>query len=416
MPAVALRRFQVPPRALNDLGGPPPLDLGAGIPYGDGAELTPPGPPPLDRELLLYPQLQAANPVPLEQREDLAMNSPTADWMFEPYQPTEQELQTRPPLQGRPGERPGGLRRALAKILPIARDLAMSTAAGANEPTAIGGLGAGIAQNEAQQQARRSMELKAIHDWQKMQVEAAKTQAEIEKMGAETVRGKAEAEKARKETELLPGREESQAALRSAQAAASRDLGTWNQARTKAEQALLAAGEPAARVKERSARAANYEMENRWIQEGLDSGLRRTEAELNAAQRRRQLAEAQKAEAETAGMPEENARKKLMADAMYQNSVAAMQRAAALLQQQGQLRPADLVRAEAAYDTARSRILAARANELGDKSFYDQQLADLERRHQALQQEMRRRQTPAMDGGPPALPAPGGGAPVNPYR
>ena len=292
----ALRRFQLPPRPLNDLGGPPPLALGGGIPYGDGAELTPPGPPPLDRELLLYPQLQAPNPVPLEQREDLAMASPTADWMFEPYRPTEQELQVRPALQRRPGERPGGLRRALAKILPIARDLAMSTAAGANEPTAIGGLGAGIAQSEARQRADETRQLQAIHNWQKMQVEAAKTQAEIEKMGAET-------EKAREEKRLLEPKYKSDAELKTQQAAAARDRAAYDAELTRHKEYYRKKGGIETDIGEKAVRAANYTLRNKMLQEELDSGKTRKLAELSVDQRLRIVADTKRIEALTAEIP-----------------------------------------------------------------------------------------------------------------
>lgn len=444
MPA-PLRRFQMPPRPLDDLGGPPPIDLGGGIPYAGGVDYPDAGgPPPLTLENMAVPQDYLNAPMygdlgwrppdipesfevasrsglapgiePSEEEltrvfgRDLALAAPGPS-ANSAFIPTEEDLRLPANRVGLNPQRPsgGGLRRVLAKVLPIARELAASTAAGASQPTAIGGLGAGLATSEQRAQQQQMRDLKAIHDWQKMQIEAQKTQAEIEKMGAETERGRAEAGKARQETELMPGREESQAQLRAAQAAAARDLGEYNRERARHQQALIAAGVPEAEASERAARAANYRMNNRWIQEGLDSGLRRAEAEKLAAERRRAVALAEKAEAETENMPEELRIKGLMADATYRNSVAALQRAAALAQT-GQIRPGDILRATNAYTAARARLGAAMSNAIG-KPARDAIQAEIQKL-EALYAPLLKQQSTPGGGGPPALP--GGGVAARP--
>lgn len=415
MPA-ALRRFVPPPRPLDDLGGPPPISLNGGIPYAGGVDFPDEGPPPLDPQAVAQ-VLQGGHPVPLEQRQDMAIDSPTSDWMFEDYRPTESEMQVRPEMQGRPGKPGGGLRRTLATILPIAQDLVAGAAAGSQAPTFAQGLGAGLSQHERQQQQREDRALKTYFAQQKVENDRQKLQLEASKVGAESEWRRAQAGEARERTKVIGPEAQSKQELQAAQAAAAKDLGLYNQARAAHQRALVKAGVPEAEAAEKAARAANFTVRTKLVQEEIDSGKTRREAELLADQRLRAVAQTAKFNAEAAALTDpnspQNRTRQMFADAAVQNAAASLRRAT-LMAQQGQLKPADLIRAKGLYDSNRTRLMTALANTFDDDSKFmiENQLYELENEHQAFMKQIQGMGTPG--GGPPPLP--GAGAPANPYR
>lgn len=368
MPA-SPRPFILPPRRPNllDIGGPPPLPELGGIPYAGGVDLTQAGPPPLDPQTT-SDLLQGGPPVPLETRQELAINSPSADWMYQPYQPAEQELQLRQPVQGRPARPVGGLRRALTTILPLARDLAASSAAGASSPTFIGGLGAGLQQSEADQQRREKRALgqyfqqqKLEYDRQKLEIEARKAQADIEKAYAE-------AGEARERTKQIAPKQKSLSEYQTAQAAQATQHAEYYKMYAEEKKRLMAAGMAEKQADLTAAQATNYKFRNQVLEAEIANKTPYRRAELIANQATESAARARKLNAEVEAAPKVMEIRRLMADASYQNSVAALRRSAAMAQQ-GQIRPGDIIRATNSYTTARARLGAAMAQAYTDEAI-----------------------------------------------
>lgn len=321
---------------------------------------------------------------------------------LQPFRPSEEDLRVAPSVKFAQRTGPSGLRRALTAILPIARDLAAATAAGANQPTVIGGLGAGLAQEERQrqqreqrQERRETLAQKAAHDWQKLQMDWEKAQADIEK-------SRAEAGKARQETTLLEPAQRSRAELQTAQAKAATDAAELSRARAAFERDRLAQGIPKAQAEAEAARTVNFNWLAKRNQEYVDSGLDRATAKLRASQDLKAAQDIEESKARVAAMPLENARKQLNADASLMNAKAALGRVD-LLRQQGQIRPADVLREQRDYDAARSRLVLALSRAVDDdvKAFVQNELATLEAAHKERVQDFKRMQQ--------AAPAPGGG-------
>lgn len=351
-----IRPFVVPPRSVATPPFLPDPDL--------EAILANEGPPPLpiDPRMLERPG-GPLDPAGMPVRGEIAANSPAADWMYQPMQPDQGAVeQALPPIAARypaPPEKPGGLRRGLARALPVIRNIAYGASVGSQQPDFMAGLGAGIESDEARQRkeaADRAAAVKEILDIQKAEREAAKTQGEIEKAGAET-------REIRQRTELMPSKEQADRELKTQQAASARDAATLSRERA-AVQREIAKAQPelsAAEVELKTAQAVNFRAQARYREEEMKAGLPWAEADLRASQRLRNAWESVKTQAEVEQMGEELGVKRLMADAQYQNSLAALQRANALAQQ-GTLRPADAVRVRANYETARTRLIAARTN------------------------------------------------------
>lgn len=378
---------RVPPD-LIDLGGPPPIiepdilyenPIVAGPPRGMPEVLGSGGPPPV-----------AIPSVP------------------EAYIPTQEDYRIveRPQVEGAPG--PGGLRRALAKILPAARDLTLATAAGANEPTFIGGLGAGIAQHEgqrasvaAQREAQRRAEMKEVADWQKMQLDAAKANAEIAERTART-------KKTGEETKLLGPKQKSEAELQAAQATQAKNRARLDEIKAgmDAEFAKLYPQIKKAELDEKVALASKRQFESELAQQKVLAGYGVAEAEALAAQEYADTARGRLAEKQLEYLPQRMKIDQLKADAQFNNSMAALDNAKTRARG-GQLTPQVVSTARNAYITAYARIMS----QVFDEDLQKAALEELRKTHGwAMQVDPAQlgRQVPATPAGQPA--AGGGGA------
>jgi hypothetical protein len=370
-----LRRFVMPPPLVQ---GPPPF-LVSQPSVGQG------GPPGIDIQAgtAAIQRMGAPPPLPPGIAEDYAMQSRSADWMYDPQMPTAEEMQVSSAIRQPPAKGASGLRRALANILPAASDLAVSTATGARQPTFLEGLGAGVEQGEHRQQqreqrqiAQRAAEQKAEYDWQKMQIEADKARADIEKSGAE-------AAKAREETRLMQPKETSQATLRGAQAEAAKGAKRLSELHADHYQ-QLARDHPAmaeAERNERAARGALYKLQAEMIQAKISAGMPQAEAKLTAAQEARQAAEAKLAGEKVKSHAEEVSISRMRAGALDRQSTAALMNAQAR-GLAGVLTPRDVMRQRNNYAQAVAKLQAdivirSQPEQFqGAKAFLDQQYAD----------------------------------------